>query len=227
MHIGEYMRKIHIVYSLLVVTLLLVLEGSFELTYIPKQIARIGLFFIGPTLIIYFVDKSTLLKEFKLGKPTFQEMKIALISSVVIFIGTFGGYYVLRFMFDPKTTIDGLEAIGVTVYNVLYWGLYMSIINSLVEEFFFRGFFYNSLKTNKTKYAVIYSGALFSIYHGLLFYSIFAWYTVIFTLFGLFLVGVFLAYINRFGKGFMNSYSIHIFANIACVLVLLHMYAQL
>lgn len=221
------MKKTHIVYSLIVVTILLIMEGSLELTYVPKQILRIGLFLIGPIVIIYLKDKSTLQKEFMLGRPTLKEMKIALISSLVIFIGTFGGYYVLRFMFDPKTTIDGLETIGVTVHNVVYWGLYMSLINSFVEEFFFRGFVYNSLKTHQTTYAVIVSGALFSIYHGLLFYSIFAWYTVIFTLFGLFLVGVFLAYINRFGKAFINSYIIHIFANIACVLVLIHMVSQL
>lgn len=217
------MRKNHIIYSVLVIILLLFLEGTLNLMYVPKQVLRLILFLLVPLVYIYFIDRSNIVEEFNFGKPSKRELTIAIISAVVILVGTFGGYYVLQFMFDPTTTIEGLEEIGVSVHNVLFWGLYLSLVNSLVEEFFFRGFIYNAIEMRSRRLAVIISGLLFSLYHGLLFYSIFAWYTVIFTLAGLFIIGAFLAYINRYGKGFINSYIIHIFANIGCVLVLLHM----
>lgn len=220
------MKKMYIIYALGIILLLLLLEGSLELTYIPKQLLRIGLFLVIPMALIYFVEKSTLQKKFHFGKPTWKEIKIALLSSAVIFIGTVGGYYVLRTIFVPSTTIEGLESIGVTVENMLFWGLYLSIVNSFVEEFFFRGIIYVSIETYSELKAIIFSALLFSIYHGLLFYNIFEWYTVIFTLVGLFIIGMFFAFVNRYGKAFVNSYIVHIFANIGCVLVLLHMVSR-
>lgn len=220
------MKKMYIIYSLLVISLLLLLEGSLELTYIPKQVLRIGLFLVIPIVLIYFVEKSTIQKKFQFGKPTWNEIKIALLSSAVIFIGTVGGYYVLRAIFVPSTTIDGLKSIGVTVENMIFWGLYLSIVNSFVEEFFFRGIIYTTFDAYSEIKAIIFSALLFSLYHGLLFYNIFEWYTVIFTLVGLFIIGMFLAFVNRYGKAFINSYIVHIFANIGCVLVLLHMVSR-
>lgn len=46
------MKQVRVIYSLLVVSLLLVLEVFIDMTYITKQMARIGLLLIGYIALI-------------------------------------------------------------------------------------------------------------------------------------------------------------------------------
>ncbi len=218
------MNKNIIIYSLLSIVALIVLEQVLEFTYIPKQVLRITLFVVIPLFGIYVLRKSNLRKEIKLEKPTLKELKIPLLVSIVIFVGTIGGYLMLQFMFDAEYVIRGGEELGIRPDNVLIWGFYLSFINSLVEEFFFRGYIFYTLEKKSYKLAIIISSLLWSIYHVIIFVTIFPIYTVIFTLVGLFIIGVLLAYINKFGKSFLNSWLVHIVADIAVVIVLLYMY---
>jgi len=165
--------------------------------------------------------------EIKFEKPTFKEIKIALIVSLVLFVGTLGGYYVLDQlfgMFEASGVIKGAEQLGITRQNILVWGIYLSFVNSLIEEFFFRGVIFYTLEKKSYKLAITLSSLLWSIYHVVIFITIFQIGTVIFTLVGLFIIGVLLAFSNRFGKSFINSWIIHIIADIAIVLVVLYMY---
>lgn len=218
------MNKRIIIYSLISIVLLIVLEEVLSLTYIPKQILRISLFLVIPLFGIYVLRKSNLKTEIKFEKPTWKEIRIALLVSVVIFFGTIGGYFMLQFMFDAQTVINGAEELGIRPHNVLIWGIYLSFINSLIEEFFFRGYIFYALEAKSYKLAIIGSSLLWGIYHVIIFVTLFPWYTVIFTIIGLGIIGVLLAFTNRYGKSFINSWIIHIFADIACVIVLLYMY---
>ena len=129
-------------YSVFAVLLLISLEQILGLQYISKQVARILLFIIIPLLIVYFVKGSNIRKKIQIHKPTFKELKIPLIASVVIFVGTIGGYFLIQFMFDATKVIEGLEEIGIGMHNVWLWAIYLSFFNSLIEEVFFRGYVY-------------------------------------------------------------------------------------
>ena len=218
------MNKNIIIYSLLAIVALIVLEEVFAFEYIPKQILRISLFLIVPLFGIYVLRKSNLKTEIKFEKPTLKELKLPLLISIVIFIGTIGGYFLLQFMFDADVVVQGGEELGIRPSNIWIWGIYLVFINSLIEEFFFRGYIFYTIEKNNYTLAIIVSSVLWAVYHVIIFMTIFPIYTVIFTIIGLSIIGVLLAYINRYGKSFINSWIVHIFADIAVVIVLLYMY---
>ena len=213
------------IYSIIAVITLVVLEYVFGLQYISKQVARLILFIIIPLVMIYVIKGSTIRDKIKVTRPTLKELKIPLIASVVIFIGTIGGYFLIQFMFDMEKVIEGLADIGIGMHNVWVWVIYLSFVNSFIEEFFFRGYIYYSLENRSKLLAIIVSSAMFSFYHVVLMALLFNIWTVVFTIVGLFIVGVFLAYINKFGKSFINSWIIHISADIAVVLIAIYMFA--
>jgi len=218
------MNRNTVLYSIFAIVALIVLEEILHFAYIPKQVLRISLLLVIPLLAIYFIRKSNLKDEIKFEKPTLKELKLPGILSIIILVGTVGGYFMFQFLFEAEGVIKGAEELGIRPSNVLIWGFYLSFINSLVEEFFFRGYLFYTLEKRSYKLAIIVSSLMWSIYHVIIFATIFQIGTVIFTLFGLFIVGVFLAYINRFGKSFINSWIVHIFADIGCVIVVLYMY---
>ena len=58
------------------------------------------------------------------------------------------------------------ENIGVKSSNFIFVAIYISFANSLLEEFFFRGFAFLKLKeVSSRKFAYIFSALAFSIYH--------------------------------------------------------------
>lgn len=218
------MNRNLIIYSLFSIVALIVLEDILALDYIPKQILRITLFLIIPLFGIYVLRKSNLKNEIKFEKPTLKELKLPFLIGIVIFIGTIGGYFMLQFMFDAEVSTNGAAEYGINPRNILIWGFYLSFINSLVEEFFFRGYIFYTLEHKSYKLAIIVSSVLWAVYHVVIFITIFQIYTVIFTIVGLSFIGIILAYTNRFGKSFINSWIIHIFADIAVVVVLYYMF---
>lgn len=221
------MNKKAFIYSIFAVVVLVSLEQIFGLQYISKQVARIFLFVLIPLAIIYFARESSVRKEIQFELPTIKELKIPLIASLVIFVGTIGGYFVIQFMFDATKVIEGLEDIGIGMHNVWLWAIYLSFVNSLIEEFFFRGYIYFALEKKSTTLAMVVSSIMFSAYHMVLMILLFNVWTVLFTIVGLFIVGLFLAYMNRFGKSFINSWIIHISADIAIVLIGIYMFVTI
>ncbi len=220
------MNKKALIYSIFVVLLLVVLEYVFNLQYISKQIVRI-IFFVGiPLISVFYIRGSNIKEKILFKRPTIKELKIPLIASLVIFIGTIGGYFTIQFMFDASKVIEGMEDIGIGMHNVWLWSIYLSFINSLIEEFFFRGYIYYALEKRSTVLAIVVSSIMFSLYHVVLMVLLFNIWTVIFTIVGLFIVGAFLAYMNKFGKSFMNSWIIHVSADIAIVLIAIYMFAS-
>lgn len=218
------MNKRTIIYSLVAIVALVLIEQVFVLTYINKQIFRISLFLIIPLIEIYIIKKSNIETEIQFERPTWKEFKVPFLVSIVIFVGTIGGYFMFQFMFDAQRVIGGAEELGIRPYNVVIWGVYLSFINSLIEEFFFRGYIYYALEKRSTKLAILGSSVLWSVYHVIIFITIFPLYTVIFTILGLVIIGVLLAYINLYGKSFINSWLVHIVADIAIVIIVLYMY---
>ena len=91
----------------------------------------------------------------------------ALLLGVGIYGGILGGYFLLCRFLDFSAIAGQLsQNAGVKKENFLYVSIYISFVNSLLEEFFFRGFGFLNLKPCMgRKSAYFWSAGLFAIYH--------------------------------------------------------------
>ena len=65
----------------------------------------------------------------------------------MIFTIIFGAYLGIGKFFDFSNVVSSLSKnAGVTINNFIFVAVYISFINSLLEEFFFRGFAFLKLK---------------------------------------------------------------------------------
>ena len=101
------------------------------------------------------------------------------------------------------------------------------IPDSFVEEFFFRGFVYQHFSKISTNLGYLVSSALFSIYHVLIMFTIFNWIMGVLAIIGLMIVGILLAYINKSNKSIINSWIVHIFADLGVVTIGLYLFLSI
>ena len=102
---------------------------------------------------------------------------------------------------------------NLTKSNCLFVFAYIIIVNSFLEESFFRGFFY-SLFENKKVGAVI-SGLVFSLYHIGIVITWFNPFVFALCIIGLAIVGMFLQWLSSKYQSIMASWITHACANIA------------
>ncbi|MEG2191897.1 MAG: CPBP family intramembrane glutamate endopeptidase, partial [Oscillospiraceae bacterium] len=112
--------------------------------YAIKSAIKAALFLILPLSYAYFhrdCDLKSLLIPKKKG------IKIALLAGIFVYVAIVGGYFIFRNIFDFSLITGKLgEGAGVNKGNFAFVALYISFANSLLEEFFFRGFSFFSLK---------------------------------------------------------------------------------
>jgi len=111
--------------------------------------------------------------------------------------------------------------------EIFIWvGLYITLGNSLLEEFFFRGFlFLNLVERGYVKTAYVFSALLFSVYHLSIFATWFSGPLVILALVALFTVGFVFNYVNVNAKTIINSWIMHLLADAAIVVIGLRLFA--
>lgn len=216
-------RKYQII-SVLVVVILITLEQVLQLDSIVKQGFKIVLLVIVPLIVIYQMKKTTFGKEFNIENVTFKELKIPLIIGVTIYLLTLIGYVLFVPLIDPDLVVDGLNGSGITTKNIILASIYLSFINSFLEEFFFRGFMFNEFSKISNKWGYIVSSAFFSIYHVLVMFTLFDWIMGVISIIGLMVVGIILAYMNKTNKSIINSWIVHIFADLGVVTIGLYLF---
>jgi len=182
-------------------------DALWQPPYAVKSAIKILLFFVLP---ITLAKELKLLDVFSFNK---KALKISLLMGVGLFAVILGAYFLLGSLFDLSaiTTVLG-DSMGVNAGNFGFVAIYIALVNSLLEEFFFRGFLFLKLDS---KYAGLFSAFLFSVYHVAI---MIGWFDIL--LFALVLVALFVAGIifNAIDKKFNSiypSYFIHMFANLA------------
>jgi len=94
--------------------------------------------------------------------------------------------------------------------------IYISLINSLLEEFFFRGLGFLTLKKmTSRKFAYLFSAATFSLYHIAIMTSWFAPFLFIVLILSLFVAGIFFNWLNEKNHNIYSSWIVHMGANFA------------
>ena len=212
--------------GILLIGLLVFFEQAFSLNSFVKQGYKVVLLGLIPLLVIYLYKKSTVQIEFNLNKVKIQDLKIPFLVGTSIYVLTIIGYIIIKPIIDTETLINGLQDHGITMQNIVLASLYLSFINSFVEEFFFRGFIYKHFSDISNTLGYLVSSALFSIYHVLLMFAIFNWIMGVLAVIGLMIVGMVLVYINKSNRSIINSWIVHIFADLGVITIGLYLFLQ-
>lgn len=191
-----------------------IIDGIIQANYFVKSAIKLVLFLCVPMLCGVF---STELKIKTLF--AFNKKGIALAAGLCIgvYVVILGGYLLLKDVFDFSAITGALSNnIGVTGGNFVFVSLYISFVNSLLEEFFFRGFAFLGLRSVSTRrFAYIFSALIFALYHVAMMIGWFSPVVFLIILAGLFAGGIIFNYLNEKSGTIYPSWFVHMFANFA------------
>lgn len=208
-------KKLYIIGSVLFCALAMSLvDGVIQPGYALKSAIKVALFLLVP--MGYFLLCREEWGQFKaLFLPRKKELAVALGLGLGVYALILGGYWVLNRFLDINTialqlTADG----GVSADNFLWVSLYISFVNSLLEEFLFRGFAFITLKKVSSRtFSYVFSALVFAAYHFGMFagsYNPLIW---VLAMGALFIAGCALNFLNEKSGNIYVSWLVHMFAN--------------
>lgn len=182
--------------------------------YAIKSAIKIILFLMIP-IGYSFIDRNISFRS--LFVFDWKTMRISLLLGLGVYVFIIGIYFLIGPYFDFSNVTVTLEnSIGVNKTNFVFVALYISFINSLLEEYFFRGFAFLTLKKlTSRKLAYFFSASAFAVYHIAIMTS---WFTpFLFTLLivGLFISGILFNWLNERSGNIYPSWIVHMSANFA------------
>ena len=190
---------------LLVCLLMAFLESVVQPGYLVKSVVKV-LLFLGAVLICG--GFRGLLRREGLG--------LGLVLGGMIYAVILTAFRICRSFIDLNAIAAGLLGKeGVSRENFLWVALYISVINSLLEELLFRGLAFLELRRHIPEtYAMVFSAAAFAAYHVAILTGWFTWWVYGLCLLGLFLGGLIFNLLDRRG-GILPSWLAHAGANLA------------
>ena len=168
--------------------------------------------------LLFFIKNKEAFSDFK---KLFVFRKSGILKAFLLGIGVYavivGGFMLTRNIIDYSNVTSNLtEGMGITADNFIYVSLYISLMNSFLEEFFFRGFGFITLKKYSTrKVAYIFSSVLFAIYHVGMLVGMFEFWALLLLLLGLIIGGCIFNFLNELNDNVYPSWFVHMFANFA------------
>ncbi|MDO5294856.1 MAG: CPBP family intramembrane metalloprotease [bacterium] len=191
-----------------------VVDGIIQPDYAVKSGIKIVVFLIAPIVYSQF-DRELNVKEIFRWKKKGVKLTIGLAVGVYLII--LGAYFVGKDLFDFSGVTESLTSnIGVTGERFVWVALYISFINSFLEEFFFRGFAFLTIKKlMPRKFAYLFSSFMFALYHVAMMTGWFSIGMYLITMVGLFIGGVIFDYLNEKNETIYSSWLVHMFANFA------------
>ncbi|MCP8617355.1 CPBP family intramembrane glutamic endopeptidase [Salirhabdus salicampi] len=215
-----------IIMSMVSCVTLFIVEQVIDFPYGLKTLCKIGLFLMIPVLYIRFVIKQPVRTFLNLRSFTWVRLKsgffLGLLSIGIIYIT----YILLNDFINERSIIYDLEnRLGINAKEFIFIGIYITLGNSFLEEFYFRGFIFLRIYQMKHKLlAYVYSALLFSLYHIAIFATWFNVWIMCIAVFGLFIVGLLFNWLNTRAKNFFNSWILHICADVAVVTIGFYLY---
>ena len=192
------------------------IDGVMQPTYLYKSLFKIILFLLIP--FIYFVLFKDEFSEFKqLFVPRKNVLLISIGLGILVYLIIIAAYLIFKNFIDFSSIKDSLTSdAGVNQDNFLYVAIYISFINSLLEEFFFRGYAFILLKhKTNTPFAYIFSAGLFSFYHVGMTTGWFNGFIYVLAMAGLFIGACIFNFLNEKCDTIYPSWLVHMFANFA------------
>lgn len=200
------------IYSVISCYIMYYIEQEIGISYLPKSAIKIISFVIIPIFLIMKVKREKIFDYLHL-----KGLKIRNLNSGFL-IGIMGALAIISLGFTLSGYIDFdslrlelAEKLNITKNIFILVALYITFVNSFIEEFFFRGFVYLNMENSIAKIPrMIFSGVLFGMYHMGIFLTWFDSWLIMLCVLALSLVGILLCYINGKTKNFLNSWLIHI-----------------
>ena len=189
-------------------------DGVIQPGYAAKSITKLVMFLLIPVLVSRSDREIDLKSLFRFQKKGIGK---ALILGIGIFVLILGGYFLLSAFMDFSGIVGALsENAGVRKGNFLFVAVYISFINSLLEEFFFRGFLFLNLKKQMRRlHAYLISSLAFSVYHVAMMIGWFDLWLFLLILAGLMVGGMIFNYLDEDQGNIYTSWFTHMFANFA------------
>lgn len=191
-----------------------IVDAVIQPGYAVKSLIKIILFLLIPIVYGLF-NKEVNIK--KLVTPNKSGIVTAISLGAAVYVIILGAYFVFRNVFDFSALTTSLgETTGVNKSNFIWVAIYISFINSLLEEFFFRGFAFIALKKFTTrKFAYIFSSLSFALYHIAMMIGWFGIPVILISLIGLFAGGLIFNKFDEKNENIYLSWLTHMFANFA------------
>ena len=210
-------KRIYLIITTLLCAILMTLvDGVIQPPYFVKSFIKVILFLAVP-LIYYLINKDELKNLKTLFTPKLKSILISFGLGISVLIVILGGYFLLRGVIDFSGITKNLtEGANVNKDNFIYVAIYITLINSLLEEFFFRGYAFLNLKNiipRKIAYSI--SAGLFALYHVGMTLDMFNPVLFVITFIGLYLGGVVFNILNEKSNNIYTSWIVHMFANLA------------
>ncbi|PXW92735.1 CAAX prenyl protease-like protein [Streptohalobacillus salinus] len=200
------------------VVLIVLLMAPVDLWLAPnywiKSLVKICLFLLVPLgLNRYF-------KWFKLRELLVFKQKgrrTIIVGSFMIYSFIIIAYLTLGRWFDFSGVTETLnKTMAINKDNFIFVALYIPIVNAFVEEFFFRGFLFLTLKkTARPAFAYLFSASLFSFYHVAILTNWFSIPLFLLLVGSLIIAGLLFNWINDKTGSIYASYFIHAASNLA------------
>ena len=208
-------KKLYIILSVIVFSLAVTyIDAVVHPPYFSKIPIKI-LFFLALPMLFFVIRRD----EWDGFKALFRLQRKGILVSLLLGIAIFGvilgGYFVTRGFIDFSNVTSSLtEGMGITADNFVWVAIYISIMNSFLEEFFFRGFGFIMLKKYvNMKFAYFFSPILFAVYHVGMLIGMFHPAVLLLLMFGLIAGGLIFNWLNdRFGSIY-PSWFVHMAAN--------------
>lgn len=213
----ERMKKLYIILTLIVFSLAVTFIDAFVHPPYFSKIPIKVLFFLALPMLYFVIYR----EEWSEFKALFLLQKKGLLISILLGIAIFGvilgGYFALRGVIDfSGVTASLTSGMGIMADNFVWVAIYISIMNSFLEEFFFRGFGFITLKKYmRVRFSYFFSPILFAVYHVGMLIGMFQPAVLALIMFGLIVGGlIFNALNDRFGNIY-PSWLTHMAANFA------------
>ena len=197
-------------------------DGSLRPGYGVKSCIKLVLF-LGLPWGLYFRSQPGAWKALFRRGPG---LKLGLLGGAGVFGLILGGYFLLAPMLDLSQVALSLEAdLGVTADNFFWVAGYIAFANSLLEEFFFRGFGFLCLSRHlKVLPSSLLSAACFALYHVAMMVGWVPWQLLTLAILGLLAAGLLFNALDRRSGTLWPSWLVHLGANLAingvgCVLL--------
>lgn len=209
-----------IIIGIIICALFYTIEQFLEVSYLFTTIWKVILFGVIPYGLYYFFNKVSSFKLIKVNRND-NSIKTGLLLGGLVLAIIWGTYFIVKSYIDLDLIANELMGSNlITPKNYPFVALYITFGNSFLEEFFFRGFIFLQLHAlGYKKVAYIFSALLFAIYHVAIFKTWFSLWLILLAVIGLFIGGIIFNYIDYKSKSIINSWLVHICADIAIIVI--------
>jgi len=205
--------------------ILAVVDGYLRPPYGVKTAGKVVLFLLVPFVCTWALSKPGCAENennlWTMFLSTFRPDRRALTIGLSLGAGTMvvilGGYVLLAPGLDFSAIPAAMEANGgITADNFLWVGLWVALCNSLMEEIFFRGFAFLTMRhVSSRRFAYVVSAASFSLYHAAIVDGWVSPILFVLMLVALFVCGLFFNWLDESRGRIWVSWLMHMCANLA------------